>query len=443
MMGQHRWFSRFLISPARLRQALPPLLALCLLAMTLSACSVQQGGDLLAFTRDGQLFVVAADGSDLRMISQGDIVSGAWSPDHHQFVFRAGPSAFSAASSSEPGETLGAPDAVSDLYVASVSGGLPLRVTPDATAFARSDAWWNANGNRLLYREEYNASGTVPVYFVSQDDQPVGIARKAVADIVSVPVLSPDGSQVAGIDATGNLRIGAPSQQGKIAAKGLPLSLPGSNRPARVLWQPHADALLYPTVSVGGVTLFLQGLGGTVRAVGTVPTLVDMAFSPDGKRLLVRTPQDFQLWPINGASKPTWRVTDADPLALPWWSPDGSKLLIQDNTGWRLVDAATGAVTPLLAATPSAPAQSRPSTRWSPAAGSPWSPDGAHALFVSVATAKWQGHALAAPKGAAGLYVARIGGATSGGQPLLIASGNVRAPTWSYLDPSTVFLVAA
>ena len=93
-----------------------------------------------------------------------------------------------------------------------------------------------------------------------------------------------------------------------------------------MLWQPHANVLLYPTVATGKVTLFLQGLGGAVKAVGTVPTLVDMAFSPDGKSLLVRTPQDFQLWPIGGTSQPTWHVPEADPLALPWWSPDGTKI---------------------------------------------------------------------------------------------------------------------
>ena len=28
----------------------------------------------------------------------------------------------------------------------------------------------------------------------------------------------------------------------------------------------------------------------------------------------------------------------ADPLALPWWSPDGSMVLVQDASGWSLVD---------------------------------------------------------------------------------------------------------
>ncbi len=442
-MGQHYWVTRLLLPPARLRQVSLSLLALCCLATLFAACSVQPGGDLLAFVRDGNLFVVAPDGSDLREIAARDIVGGAWSPDHHQLVFRAGQDAFTASASLEPSDTGSNPDAVSDLYIASISGGAPLRITPDASVFARSDAWWNPDGNRLLYREEYDAPQTAPVYIVSQSDQPVGIARKAVSDIVSVPVLSADGSQVAGIDITGNLRLGAPGQTGKIVAKNVLLALPGSNRPARVLWQPHTQALLYPIASPGGITLVLRDPKGSTRTIGTVPVLLDAAFASDGKHLLIQTPQDFQLWPIGNASQAAWRVAESDPLALPWWSPDGSKLLLQNNVGWRLVDVATGTVMPLLASTSDSPSQITSSTRWYPAAGSPWSPDGTRMVFASTAAGSWQSHTLPVPKGAAGIYVARIAGAASSAQPSLLASGNVRAPTWSYLDPSTVFLVTA
>jgi Tol biopolymer transport system component len=443
MMGRHYWVSRLLLPPAHLRKAGLLSLAFCCLATLLAACSVQPGGDLLAFVREGRLIVIAPDGSNLREIATGDIVGGAWSPDHHQLVFRAGKPAFAVAANLKPGDTRGNPDAVGDLYIASVSGGAPLRISPDATVFARSDGWWNPDGNRLLYREEYSAPQTVPVYFVSQSDQPVGIARKAVADIVSIPVLSADGSQVAGIDATGNLRIGTPGQTGKIMAKGLLLALPGTQRPARVLWQPHAQALLYPTASPGGTTLVLRNLTGGARTIGTVSKMIDMAFSPDGNHLLIRTPQYFQLWSVGDATQPAWHVQEADPLALPWWSPDGSRLLLQDNVGWRLVDVATGKLTTLLASTPDAPSHITPTTRWYPAPASPWSPDGTRLVFASIASAKWLGQAVPTPEGAAGIYAARISGAPSSEKPLLLASGKVRAPTWSYLDPSTVFLVAA
>jgi len=435
--------SRHLVQPGRPRRVPLLLLVICCVAALLASCSFQPGGDLLAFMKDGGLYVASSDGSGLREIASGSIVDAAWSPDHHQIVFRAGKNAVTVAAAIQPEETRGVPDTVSDLYISSVSGGSPLRITPDATAFARSDAWWNPNGNRLLYREEYDAPTTVPVYIVSQADQPVGIARKAVADIVSIPVLSPDGSQVAGIDAAGNLRIGTPGQSGRILATGLLRTYPGTNRPARVLWQPHAQAVLYPTAGAGAATLVLRDLQGDVRAIGAFPELIDMAFSPDGKHLLIRTPEDFQLWSLAGKAQSVWHIAAADPLALPWWSPDGSKLLLQDNSGWHLVDAATGKMTTLLATTPGPQFQITPSTRWHPAAGSPWSPDGTHIVFASSGQGKWLGRTLPDAKGAAGIYVARIGGAAPGGQPTLLADGNVRAPTWSYLDPSAVFLVTA
>src|SRR5260221_7083776 len=68
-------------------------LALWLLAMgwlaTLGAgCGVPPGGKALAFGRGGQLWTIQADGSDVHRIASGGIVGLAWSPDHHQLVYR-------------------------------------------------------------------------------------------------------------------------------------------------------------------------------------------------------------------------------------------------------------------------------------------------------------------------------------------------------------------
>jgi hypothetical protein len=80
-------------------------------------------------------------------------------------------------------------------------------------------------------------------------------------------------------------------------------------------------------------------------------------------------------------------------------------------------------------------------TNWRPAAGSPWSPGGDRFVFAGVSRETWQGKVLPTPHGGAtGLYVADP---SSNAAPKLIDSGEDRAPTWSYLDPSTVFLVMA
>jgi hypothetical protein len=80
-------------------------------------------------------------------------------------------------------------------------------------------------------------------------------------------------------------------------------------------------------------------------------------------------------------------------------------------------------------------------TSWRPAAGSPWNASGDRFVFVGGAQALWQGKPLPAPHGGAtGLYVVDPSG---GAMPTLIDSGVDRAPQWSYLDPSTAFLMMA
>src|SRR5215469_12428069 len=54
----------------------------------LAGCALHPGGQEIAFLRAGQLVAINPDGSDPRMLSSGSVVSFAWSPDHHQLVYR-------------------------------------------------------------------------------------------------------------------------------------------------------------------------------------------------------------------------------------------------------------------------------------------------------------------------------------------------------------------
>jgi dipeptidyl aminopeptidase/acylaminoacyl peptidase len=216
------------------------------------------------------------------------------------------------------------------------------------------------------------------------------------------------------------------------------------SRPARVLWQPGHDALLYALAAPTGVTLDLRSLSGSVREVVTLPAVLDYAFAPDGSLLLVREPTRFSLWSVSQPGQPLWTWPETDPLALPSWSPDGHQVLVQNGAGLQLADLRTKTVHALLTYEQSqmqAPPDAQ--TDWHPAAGSPWATDG-HALVFAAATgASWQGRPLPPPHGAtSGLYVVSI---TSGtvGRPVLVDSGDDRAPSWSFLDPSTAFLMAS
>lgn len=413
--------------------------ALCVLA----ACAPHPGGDEIAFIRNGQLWTVNSDGSNALAIARGSVVGFAWSPDHHQLVFRYGNSAVPL-----PART-SAPDAPGDLGVIGVDGGAPVTITPVVAGIARSDAWWDANGNRLLYREGFPpAPGQEPqavLYQVSQADQPAGIARKSVLDAVSMPVLSADGSQVAVLDPDGNVRVGPPGAVGRTIATAALLTLPGSDRPARLLWQPHHQMLLFArqaTAGAANVALVLADLQGHTRTVGTAHALLDYAFSPDGNLLLVQTPTSFEVWRVNGGTDQpavfSWPESDA--MALAWWSPDSRWILVRDTAGLSLANVRAHTARQLMAS--AAGAAAAPSTAaWRPLAGSPWSADGQRIVFADPGTGRWAGRSLAAPNGGTGgLYVASITGSAT---PTLIDSGADEWPSWSYLDPSASFLVAS
>jgi hypothetical protein len=415
------------------------LLVVCLAMTLLAGCGLQNGSETIAFLRGKTLWAINPDGSGLRQLAQGNIVSAAWSPDHHQYVMRI----TQTSAPPTPISLLGAPDAPGELAVGSVSGGSAVQITPNLTGLARSDAWWNADGNRLLYRESFAGTGLVgATYVVSQADQPVGIARKPVDENAGLPVLSPDGSRLASLDNKGNVYLGAPGTNGSVIVTGALLTMPNSDRPARLLWQPQHDALLYlASGAQAKAAIELLPLGGKPHSLGEVSGLLDLSFSPDGSRLLLRTTQGFALWNVAQPGKAVFSWTEADPAALPWWSPAGGRILVQDASGWQLVDIARHSISPLITFPGATATDIAKAGSWHPAAGSPWDATGNRFVFVGTSNALWRGKRLAAPHaGTTSLYVADL---ASGQTPTLIDSGADRMPTWSYLDPSTAFLVMA
>ncbi len=431
----------FAFRPRAVGTALCALAALCVsLVLALTGCGpLRSGADTIAYLRGGQLWVAWSDGTHARLIAAG-VVGYAWSPDHHELVYRT--ITQGSIPPLAPRSVRITPDLPANISVASISGGTPLQISPVGAAL-RSDAWWDANGNRVVYRE----SGTIvnmPQYVVSQVDQIFGIARKPLLAGASIPAIAPDGARVAVIDPQGAVRAGAPSTPGTVVASGALLTLPDTGRPAHPLWRPHANEVVYPAVATeGGVALMaVSASGGTPRVLLRVPRLLDAAFSPDGGTLLVRTPSDFELWRV-GAGAPFYTWPEADPYALPWWAPDGRALLIHDAAGWQLVDVTRRTARSVLTYATATPAPSGPPVDWRPAADSPWSPDGSHIVLAGAVGDTWQGRLLPPPtSGADGLYVASYS-AGAFGSAKLVASGDNAAPSWSTLDSSETFLASA
>jgi hypothetical protein len=406
------------------------------LATTLLAgCAYHPGGDALAFLRDGALYTIQPDGSNLHQTANGSIVSYSWSPSRQQLVYRAA-SPFPSNRGQSPLENT--PDLSGNLSVVSVNGGSALPITPDASALVRSDAWWNADGNRLLYAERFPTTDgldSATEYVVSQADQPVGIASKPVSDAATLPALSAHGAQVARINSQGDLLLGAPGTSGKAVASGVLRQLPDTSRVGRVLWRPNTDALLYATAAENNaVQLTLREGASATHLLGAVTGMLDACFSPDGAFLLVRTTDRFAVWDVRSPGSARYEWANSDQTAIPYWSPNSKRLLVFDGAGLTLVDLDRKVTTRAL--TYAQPYQARQGApHWRPAPGSAWSPDGANVAFMAAVGDSWKGTQLAP-----GLYVASIG-ASGAGNARLIDSGTDEAPFWSYLDPSASFLL--
>jgi hypothetical protein len=446
VMNQHSAF----LKPAISRQR--ALLALgILLGAMLGACSPgHSGGSEIAFLRGGNLWEIDQDGSNLHQVASGQIVGFSWSPDHHQIVLRM--------SNGNPPDTshpYGDTDLKSEVGVTSVDGGAIIQITPPDSGLWRSDAWWDASGNRLLYREEKSGSAgqlQAPHWELSQADQPAGVARKDLPTSAILPAVNSDGSSIASIDASGRVLVGTPGSAGNVVAVGALTTLPGTpGYPARPLWQPNSRALLYAFASAGPApnvtTLVLRTSSGSVHALLTVTNLQQYAWSPDGQQLLVRTASEYQLYSASGAERFAWSDTSA--TSLPFWSPDSRLLLILEPDHATLVNPATQQRQTLLNGAftlPTPPENDALAAFLRPATSSPWNADSSAFLLANNGQGTWAtqpGKALPTGNGGGnGLYLVTLTQPHSAPQfPSLIDWGEHESVAWTTLDPNCAFLI--
>lgn len=437
---------------------------LLLLLAGLAACSPGHlGSNEIAFIRDGHLWTSDPDGANaFEVVSDGPPVIGyGWSPTHQLLVFRVLDSNFA---STPVGKHLrinpltGLPgDLPSELNTISIDGGTPIPILFSSSANRYSNAWWNPTGNRLLYRQEAATTQQPPEtvsWWISQNDQPGGIARKALPNSFSIPSLSADTSMAIGNSEEG---VFTTTLAGSDLHYVIHNPLPGHPLPAsleRVLWQPaHQNpAILYavlvpsrqPQPSHSGtptVQLLVRSTNGQITSIATCPC-TQFAWSPDGNFVLYSTGATYTVFNARDHSSFTISAEDG---SIPYWSPD-SQFLLLDGLHTLLLVGIPSRHPQLLLSDGTAGSQAESSRAaipdanalLQPAANSPWAPDSRHFLFLTRNRLLWQGQHLSAGNA---LYTIAIDDhGQPQGAPGVVDTGNDSQPGWTYEDPNTSFL---
>ncbi len=442
------------------------IILLLLLTTSLISCSPGHlGSNEIAFVRDGHLWTIDPDGANaFEIVNQAVPVIGySWSPNHQLLVFRTLDASFAKTSAGKHlvvNPLTGVPgDLPGDLNTVGIDGGTPIPIIISGSDVQHSNAWWNTSGNRLLYREETTGATTSPdtvLWWVSQNDQPVGIARKLLPRTFSIPSLASSSSM-----AIGNIEQGifTTTLAGTNMQYVVHEALPGHPLPAtleRILWQPaHQNpGILYavagsPTQSSSSgtttptitVQLILRDTHGQVRTL-TRCTCTQFAWSPDGNSILYSTGSNYAVLNLKDGSSSSISGEDG---SIPYWSPDSQFLLLDGLHTLVLVDVAKNQQQMLLSdTTGSGGPGTRPSTLpgvnalLQPVLNSPWAADSRHFLFLTRDRLLWQDEPLSSGKG---LYTVSID--SSGrpqGKPVVVDTGNDSQAGWTFEDANTSFL---
>ncbi len=442
----------------------PTIILLLLLAISLASCSPGHlGGNEIAFIRDGHLWTIDPDGANaFEVVSDGPPVIGyGWSPNHQIIVVRTLDSSFANTVAgrqvtSNPLTGLIA-DIPSVLNTVGIDGGSPIPIIFSSPDQQHSNAWWNPAGNRLVYREETTAPGQNPgtvSWWISQNDQPEGIARKLLPYSYSIPSTSASNLLAIGNSGQGIFTTTLAGTNLQFITQG---ALPGHPLPAsleRVLWQPaHQNpAILYAIITGAtqsqsttsmpiSIQLVLRDPHGRTTAMATC-RCTQFAWSPDGNSVLYTTGTAYTIFNIKDNS--AFSISGEEG-SVPYWSPDSQFLLLDGTHTLQLVRIASQQHQLLLVdttptAVPGAATSANPDDHalLQPVSNSIWESDSRRFLFLTRGRLSWQGKSL---RSGNGLYTVTIDDKGQvQGAPAVVNTGNDSQASWTYEDPNTSFL---
>jgi hypothetical protein len=333
-----------------------------------------------------------------------------------------------------------------------VDGGTPITLAFSDPGIRYSSALWNTTGNRLLYRQTAKTDPSNPEdahWWISQNDQPGGIAAKSLPTSYTLPSFSYKNNLLAGISSQG---IFTTTLTGTNKHDITPGSLPGHPLPAslqRVLWQPTHDdnnllyAIAAPAQKNGRSPLSVQLILSTIRNQTTTLTTcacIQFAWSPDGNHVLYSTGSTYTILTLS--DKSTFAI-QGEEHSIPYWSPDSRFLVLDGQHSLTLVNVVKKQQNMLLSDQQPAESAKTSSSLPTPAllqpiANSTWAADSRHFLFLTHERLLWQKHQLSTGKG---LYTTTLNDdGQPQGAPVLAATGNMTQVGWTYQDANTSFL---
>ncbi|GAC1382710.1 MAG: hypothetical protein NVSMB33_10220 [Ktedonobacteraceae bacterium] len=437
------------------------LILLLLLLTNLAACSPGHlGSNEIAFLRNGQLWTIDPDGNNAFAIATDNtpIISYGWSPTHQLLTFRTldtnfaktavGKHIFSSLVTELPG------DLPSTLNTIGIDGGSATSIIFSNSNLRFSNAWWNSIGNRLIYRQTpatsiSSSSPNSTLWWLSQNDQPGGIARKLLPSTFSIPSIDANSSMAIGNNQAGMFTTVLADNNIHYIQQGI---LPGHPLFAsleRVLWQPaHQQPEILFALSTSSqlgsfnakpeFQLVLRNMQGQITQLATC-ACTQFAWSPDGNAILYSTGSTYTIRSIEHSSSFTFSAEDN---SVPYWSPDSQFLLLDGLHTLTLVQVASRKQQTLLSDTNSSSSESTilPAVNalLQPLANSLWASDSRQFLFLTRGRLLWQGKSLASGKG---LYTVSI---NDHGQvqsnPHVVDTGHDTQAGWTYEDANTSFL---
>ncbi len=432
-----------------------------LLLSSITACSPGHlGSNEIAFLRNGQLWTIDPDGANAFAVvaNAPEVVSYGWSPNHQLLTFRTLDPDFAKTAAGkhiarDPVSELTG-DLPGTLNTISIDGGMPIPIIFSSPDVRFSAAWWSATGNRLIYRETPTASTSVPppgsaLWWVSQNDQPGGIARKLLPSTFSIPSIDASSSMAIENSQNGMFTTSIAGTDIHYLVQGLLAGHPLIASLERVLWQPaHKQPdILYALPSTtqpdsfnaqSKVQLVLRTMQGKSMTVATC-TCTQFAWSPDGNAILYSTGTNYSILNIQNSDSFSFTGENG---SVPYWSPDSQFLLLDGLHTLRLINRASKGQEVLLSdtnnSTPEKTVTPDASTLLQPVANSLWASDSRHFLFLTKGRLLWQGQSLSSGHGLYTITIDNTGQVQ--GTPAIADTGNDIQAGWTYEDPNTSFL---